>query len=455
MTKITIEDMLNNCDAKLLIGSKDTVINECFINSKEVTRGACFFGIKGEKTDGSLFYKEAFNNGADICVLSKIKDLDLKGYDDKTVIISSDPKSVLQSLAMYKRSLFEGKVIGITGSVGKTSTKELLANVLEKKYKVLKTIGNQNSQLGLPLTILRLKDEDVMILEMGMSNLGEMHNLSIIAKPDIAVITNVYDSHIENLGSRENILKAKLEIIDGMNFGTLIINNDNDMLNRINICNMNNVNIITYGINNDSNFKAKNIFEGYTTTFDVSDIEGIEVLGGEAFIYNVLASVIVGKLMNVENDDIKNAINNGVKIKRHLECVKLDNDTTLIDDAYNASYESVKAALKYISKFSGRKIIVLGDILELGKSSKSIHKKIGNEVINNDIDYLITIGKYSKYINKQASKKIKRKNIKHFKNEYRARKYIKDLLMENDTILVKGSNKMNLINLIEYLKKKD
>lgn len=452
MTKITIEDMLNNCDAKLLIGSKDAVINECFINSKEVTKGACFFGIKGEKTDGSLFYKEAFNNGADICVLSKIKDLDLKGYDDKTVIISENPKNVLQSLAMYKRSLFKGKVIGITGSVGKTSTKELLSSILKSKYKVLKTIGNQNSQLGLPLTILRLKDEDVMILEMGMSNLGEIHNLSLIAKPDVAVITNIYDSHIGNLGSRENILKAKLEIIDGMDFGTLIINNDNDMLNSINICLLHNIKVITYGILNESSYMAKNIRENHTTIFDTNDIKDIEVLGGKAFIYNALVSIVVSKLMSVESDIIKTSISNGVNIKHHLECVKLDDNITLIDDSYNASYESVKAALKYISKFTGRKIAVLGDILELGKSSKSIHKKIGDEVINNDIDYLITIGKYSKYINKQASKKIKRKKIKHFENEYKARKYIKDLLMENDVILVKGSNGMNLINLIEYLK---
>ena len=137
MVKITVKDVLENCDAKLLIGDKDKEIKEGFINSKEVVPGGCFFGIKGSNTDGSLYYKEAFKNGADICVLSKLKDLDLKGYDDKTVLISNDVKKCLQDIAAYKRSLFKGCVIAVTGSVGKTSTKEMIANVLKHKYKVL------------------------------------------------------------------------------------------------------------------------------------------------------------------------------------------------------------------------------------------------------------------------------------------------------------------------------
>ena len=210
--KITVRDVVENTSCKLLIGNLDAEVKECFIDSKKVKEEGCFIGIKGNKTDGSLYYKEAFNNKASICILNKILDLDLNGYDDKTVLIANDTKQVLKELAMYKRSIFKGTVIGITGSVGKTSTKELIYNVLEKKYKVLKTKGNENSQIGLPLTITRLKDEDVMVLEMGMNDFNQIHNLSIIAKPDIAIITNIYDSHIGILGSRENILKAKLEI---------------------------------------------------------------------------------------------------------------------------------------------------------------------------------------------------------------------------------------------------
>lgn len=454
MIKITVKDLLDNCDAKLLIGDEQKEINECFINSKDVTLGSTFFGIRGKNTDGSLFYKEAFLNGADICIINKIYDLDLKGFDDKTVIIANDTLKVLHELAFYKRNLFKGKVIAVTGSVGKTSTKELIANVLSQNYKVLKTKGNQNSQLGLPLTILRLTDEDIMVLEMGMNDFGQIHNLSLIAKPNISVITNIYDSHIGILGSRENILKAKLEIIDGMNSGTLIINNDNDLLMNINDDIKENINVMSIGIENKSNVMPNNILNKGITTFDIDDIKGFEVMGGLAYVYNALFAYLTGKLLNVSRSMIKKGVNEKINIKHRLELIKMDNNITLIDDCYNASFDSVRVALEYIKNFSKRKIAILGDILELGKKSKNIHKKIGKLVIDNNIDRLITIGKYSKYIGKEAKKLgMKRKNIKHFKCEKDARKYINDIIKENDIILVKGSNGMKLIELVNYLKK--
>ena len=454
MIKITVGDLLKNCKAKLLIGSEKTEINECFINSKDVTYGGCFFGIKGKKVNGSLFYKQAFSNGANVCVLNKIYDLDLKGYDDKTVIIADDPLEVLQSLALYKRSLFNGTVIAITGSVGKTTTKEMVANVLSKKYKVLKTISNQNSQIGLPLTILRLKDEDVMVLELGMNHKGELHNLSLIAKPDISIITNVYESHIGNLGSLENILKAKLEIIDGMDNGILIINNDNDMLKKINPNLKNHINLTTYGISCLSDYMATDIIDDKITSFRINDVENLYVNGGKTFIYNALPAFIIGKLLKVDEKDIKDAIASSVMLDHRLNSVSLKNNITLIDDTYNASFESVKVALQYVSKFDNkRKIAVLADILELGKQTKKIHQKIADELVKNNIDFVITIGKYSKIIkHKLKHLRIKKANLKHFKNEQKARKYVKELLKEDDVILIKGSNKTGLINLVEYLK---
>lgn len=453
LINITVKDILNNCDAKLLIGSENETINECFVDSKKVKEGGCFFGIKGDKTDGSLYYKQAFDNGANVCVISKIYDLDLKGYDDKTVIVSNDVKKCLQDLAKYKRKLFKGTVIGITGSVGKTSTKDILSNILSESFKVLKTMGNENSQVGLPLTILRLKDEDVMVLEMGMSRKGEIHNLSELAKPDVAVITNVLDSHIGNLGTKENILKAKLEIIDAMESGTLIINNDNDMLKNITLDKENKVRIMTYGIENKSNVMASNIKEGIKTTFDIEDITGLEIKGCTALIYNVLAAYLVSKLLGVSRAMIKKGINEYQGEKHRLEIINLDDNVTIIDDAYNASYDSVALALEYMKNFSGRKIAVLGDILELGKESKKVHRKIGKLVTQSGIDYLVTIGKYSKYIKKEAQKNgMKRRNVKHFKNEVKGRRYVKSLIKKNDVLLIKGSNGINLINLVKYIK---
>ncbi len=455
MIEITVSDVLKNCDVKLLIGREDEKINECYVDSKKKTNCGCFIGIKGKKTDGSLFYKEAFDNGASICILNKIYDLDLQNYDDKTVLIANDTKKVLKQLAIYKRSLFKGVVIGVTGSVGKTSTKEMIFNVLSSKYKVLKTIKNQNSQIGLPLSILRLTDEDVMVLEMGMSNLGHIHNLSLIAKPDISVITNIYDSHIEFLGTRENILKAKLEIIDGMDSGKLIINNDNDLLNNLKLNNKN-INIITCGIKEISDYMANIISDDIITKFNACGINDLSIKGGVPYVYNALIALTIGKLMNVEDELIKEGINKALDVEKRLEEVKIDNNITIIDDSYNANYESTYLALSYLSKFYGRKIAVLADILELGKNSKTIHKKVGELINKNNTNYLITIGKYSKYISKVAKKnKMNKKFIKHFKDEKSSREFIKSILKDGDILLIKGSNGMKLCNLIEYLKRKD
>lgn len=449
MIKITVNDLLLNCHVKLLIGSKSKEINECFIDSKKVVNNSTFIGIKGKNMDGSFFYKEAFDNGADICIINKIYDLDLKGYDDKTVLVTNDTRCFLKEFAAYKRSLFKGKVIMITGSVGKTTTKEMIASVLSKKYKILKTEGNLNNEMGLPLTILKLKDEDIMVLEAGMNNLGEIHNLSMIAKPDIGVITNVFSSHIGNLKTKKNILKAKLEIMDGMNEGKLIINNDNDMLNKWYSKQRNKEGIITVGIDSLCDIKAYNIRKN---TFSIENKE-YQILGPYNFIYNALLTYVISKMFDINHEEIKEVFKNFGNLPHRLEMINLNNDITLIDDCYNASFESVSSALEYISNFNRRKIAVLADILELGNESLKIHKLLSKQVTKNNIDILITIGKYSKYIGKNSRKLgMKRKNIKHFKNEKSSRKYIKKILKKNDIILIKGSNGMNLINLVNYLK---
>ena len=448
MIEITARDLVEKADCKLLIGNLDEKVKECFVNSKELVDGGCFFGIKGNKEDGSLFYKEAFDNGASICVINKIYDLDLNGYDDKTVLISNDTLKTLQKIAGYKRSLFKGDVVAVTGSVGKTSTKNMIKNILESRYKVLSNKKNQNSQVGVPLTIMRYSCEDVIVLEMGMSEKGEMHNLSLIAKPTIIVITNILDSHIENFGTRENIFKAKLEILDGMIGNKLILNNDNDVLN-----NYHNdaFDILTFGILNKSSIMANDIKEDIITKFDIDGIKDLTVFGGTDFVYNALASILVGRLFKVSDDVIKEKVNSFKNEKHRLEIINLANNITLIDDTYNANYDSVMAAIKLISRFKNkRKIVILGDILELGNKSKKIHKKLGKNISKFNIDLLITIGKNSRQVKRKCIRKIK---TKHFSSELMARKYIKNNIKENDVILFKGSNGIGLVNLVEYVKK--
>lgn len=450
MTDVTVRDMVEKCECKLLIGNLNEKIEECFIDSKKVINGGCFFGIKGKNIDGSLFYKEAFDNGASICVISKIYDLDLKGYDDKTVLVAKDTLRTLQKIAEYKRSLFKGEVIGITGSVGKTSTKNMIVNILKSKYKILTNRKNENSQIGVPLTIMRLKDEEVIVLEMGMSKKGEMHNLSLITKPTISLITNILDSHIQNFNTRENILNAKLEILDYMDKGVLILNNDDTLLRNYN---NDDITILKYGISNEGDITATNIKENIVTKFDIDEIKDIIVLGGKEFVYNALASVLVARLLNVKTDDIKKGIITYKNEEHRLQIIDLYNNITLIDDTYNANYDSVMAAVKLISNFKDRrKIVVLGDILELGSSSKKIHKKIGNDLSDFEIDMLITVGKYSKLIKKVYKKKVKKIRVKHFRKELRVRKYLKRNIKNNDVILFKASNGIKLVNLVNYIK---
>ena len=251
---IFLNDIIGLINGNILCG-ENTSLDNFSINSKEINKDDIFVGIKGETIYGSKFYLDALKNGAKGAIINK--GFYTESIDNKFVVEVEDTTLALQQIASYKRSKINIPVVAITGSVGKTSTKDMISSVLETKYKVCKTKGNLNNHLGVPLTILSLKDEDVLVVEMGMNHLGEISVLSNIAKPTIGVITNVGTAHIGNLGSRENILKAKLEILDGMNNGKLVINNDNDMLHNWYLNNKSNV--ITIGINNDSDLSKLNV----------------------------------------------------------------------------------------------------------------------------------------------------------------------------------------------------
>ena len=366
----------------------------------------------------------------------------------------------IQDVAKYKREKSNVKVVGITGSVGKTSTKDIVASVISKKYKVLKTQGNYNNEIGLPLTILSLKDEEIMVLEMGMSAFGEMSLLTNIAKPDIAAITNIGTSHIGILGSRENILKAKLEILEGLKKdGTLVINNDNDLLNKwykeekI----INNVN--TYGIENDSNYMASDIDlkengSTYKINLDNKTYNVNVPVSGEHFVYNSLCAIAIGKLLDIPNEKIIEGISEFELTKKRMEILKNKNNVLIINDCYNASYDSMKAAIEYLATLKNRKIAILGDMLELGDFSKQLHEKVGNEVAKNNIDVLITIGDEAKNIAIGAKTiGMKKQNIYEFKNKEEAMEKVKELVKSGDAVLIKASNAMKFDEITKELLK--
>jgi len=456
MFNLYVKDIIEKCNGKLLQGNLDFILENFSKDTRTIQSNDVYVGIKGDKLDGSIFYKDAIEKGASTCILNNTIKLDEEFLNKNTninIVLVDDTIKCLQELASYKRSLYDIPVIGVTGSVGKTSTKDIIASVLSKKYNVLKTIGNYNNHIGVPLTILSLKEHDACVVEMGMNNLGEISLLSKIAKPTIGVITNVGTAHIGNLGSRENILKAKLEILDGMNDnGILVINNDNDMLHNFYLDN-NNFNIKTFGINNESDFQAHeiNLKEDGSSYNCLGEEIKINV-PGEAFVLNSLCALLIGDLFDISLDDIKDGIENFSLTKRRMQIENI-NGITIINDCYNANYDSMNMAIKYLGTLDKRKIAVLGDMLELGEYSEFLHRMVGKSFVDNKIDLLICVGDNSKYILDEVVKLgFNKNNVYHFDNNNDAIKKVNEIKSINDAILIKSSFGMNFIEIYNGIK---
>ena len=456
MEKITVKDIINVTKGELVSGDKNIICEDFTRDTRELKKGGTYIGLKGMNFDGSILWREAFEKGANCVVVQNIdfSEGEKEQFKDKAIIKVDNTLKALQEIAKFKRSLYNIPVVAVTGSVGKTSTKDIVANVVSQKYKTLKTLGNFNNHIGLPLTILGLKDEEVMVVEMGMNHLGEISFLTSIAKPNICIITNIGTSHIGNLGSRENILKAKLEILEGNENPTVIINNDNDLLHDWYKENKDKYNIKTFGIENNSDYSAINIDLDENGSKFECKIDGkeqkVEVpVGGEHFVLNSLCAIAVGKELEIETKDIIKGIEKFELTAKRMEMKKLPNGITIINDAYNASYESMKATLTYLSKFKdNRKIAVLGDMFELGDYAKELHQKVGKEVAKNNIDVLICSGENSKYIEQEAEKcGMKKDQIYYIQDKEEILKIIKEIAKKDDIILFKASNGMKFYEL--------
>lgn len=447
-----IKDCLGISNAKLIWGQEDEILGTFSKDTRTIKPNDVYIGLKGEVFDGSDFYEEAFKKGAKTCILEHIDKTpeELKKYFDKNIILVDNSLEFLMSLAKKKRNSINVPIIAITGSVGKTSTKTLIADVLATKYKVLRSIKNENTWIGMSLRLLNYQDEDCLVLEMGMNEAGEIHELSCIARPTVAVITNIGTSHIGLLGSRENILKAKLEILDGLE-GPLVINNDNDLLHTW--AKKTNRQVITYGLNNNSDYQAENVT--YTAQGSSYEIKG-EVIAipviGQAFIYNSLAAITIGQMFGIPLEDIKRVLAS-LTLEPHRMQFILTNNYTIIDDTYNSSYDSVAASLEVLSNLKGRKIAVLGDILELGDYGEEIHRQIGKLIKEYKIDALITVGDLASYINEEVKKiKYDLSANYHFPQKEEAISFLKDYLQADDIVLVKASNAMNFLEIVNNLK---
>ena len=459
MKDITVEDILKITGGELIIGNKKIVCENFSKDTRTIQKGDIYIGIKGEKFDGSIFWKQALENGAEVAIIENIEILpeEKEKYSNKTIIKVENTLEALYKIASYKRSLYNIPVVAITGSVGKTSTKDIIASVVKTEYKTLKTEGNNNNNIGLPLTILKLKDHEALVIEMGMNHFGEISLLTRIAKPTIAVITNIGTSHIGNLGSRENILKAKLEILEGMEIPRIIINNDNDLLHKWYLENKDKIEIHTYGIENKSDVMAKNIMLEEENSKFIAETENEEIsievpVGGNHFVYNALSALTVGRLLNISSEKIQKGIKEFELTKKRMDIRKLENGAILINDSYNASYESMKASIEYLDNYNAsRRIAVLGDMFELGEYSKDLHEKVGEEVAKSKIDILICSGKNAKYIMQKTEEKNGKIKTYYLLNNEEILEKVKEESKQGDVILVKASNGMKFYEICQKL----
>lgn len=444
-----VSDIISRFNGKLLCGDENMVLDNFCKDTRIIKSGDIYVGIKGESFDGNSFYADALEKGAKGCILDNTTLVDTDRYGDKTIILVNNTLEFIGKIAKYKRSLLNIPVIAITGSVGKTSTKDMVSSVLSTKYKVLKTEGNNNNNIGLPFTILRYKDEDVMVLEMGMNHMGEISYLTDIARPTIGVITNIGTAHIGILGSRENILKAKLEIVEGLD-GLLIINNDNDII-RNNIEYIKSLNdIVTIGIDSDSDYRASFISSDLTR-FKINGNDMECDIGNTAFIYNSLVAYSVGSLCGIDVDSIRSGIKSFKLTGNRLEFKRARCGAMLIDDTYNASLDSICSSLEILkNKEADRLIAVIGDVLEVGDYNEEIHTKIGEVLFNSNLDIIVTIGDNTRYTDKYLLDK-GFVNRYHFSNESESYEFFDDMLRSGDVVLFKASNSMKLKNIVNYL----
>lgn len=442
METLKLSEIAKACNGTF---NNDTLINGVCIDTRKITKGCLFICIKGERFDGHSFAQQAIDAGAAAVMVHKPVD----GLDASVVTVKNTSQALLD-LAGYYRSKFSLHLVGLTGSVGKTTTKEFTYLVVKSKYNAIKTLGNLNNEIGLPQMLFQIDSKtQAAVIEMGMNHFNEIHRLSCAAKPTVALISNIGTSHIENLGSREGILKAKLEILDGLEKGsTVILNGDNDLLSTVK---NDDYKIVFFGIDN-GDFKARDIdTDNGSTTFTVdyygnSQSVTIPVIGIHN-VYNALSAFAVGITLGIEGELCARALSEYQPEGMRQRIVDFKG-ITVIEDCYNASPDSMKAALNTLKDTDcKRKIAVLSDMLELGDYAREAHTLVGEYCAECDIDILLTVGDNAKYICCGAQKN-GIKNAMHFENKKALAMKLNELLSEGDAVIFKASRGMALEDVL-------
>jgi len=458
MAEVSLKEIAQFVNGKVLQGNFSMKFKKFSIDSRLIEGGELFFAIKSRR-NGHEFVNDAFKRGANGAVISE--DVHIE-YKDKAIVFVSDTLMALQELGRKVLSIYKPRVVGITGSVGKTTVKEFSAEIIKHFSRVLKAEKNYNNHLGVPLTLLKLeKDHEVAILEMGMSSKGEIRRLTEIAPPDIAVITNINPVHLQFFSNLEEIALAKKEILDGTKQnGIAVLNFDDPLVMKIS--EDFNGERIYFGLKPEAFIRAENI--------KFKEFEGIEfdlIYGGEkekvnfkllsvSYLYDLLAALGVAYSFNIKLKDIVEIIPTLKPASMRGEVIKFKSNIIVVNDSYNSNPKALEFALRDYSHLPAkRKIAVLGDMLELGEGSAYFHFRAGEKVANFGYDYLITVGKESeKMLEGALSKGMEHKNLFNFEESDQAGEFLIKFIKEGDLILVKGSRGMKMEKIINKLKEK-
>lgn len=454
MINLSINEIIEATGGRLAAGSGETAVTGISTDSRKAGPGCLFVPLKGENFDGHDFISAAFANGAAAALAHR----EVPDFPGKTLIRVSDTLKALHSLASYYRNRFSIPFVAITGSVGKTSTKEMIASALSARYNVLKNEGNLNNEIGVPLTIFRLDPQhEAAVVEMGMSGFGEIRALTSIVRPQVGIITNIGISHIEKLGSRQNILKAKLELLEGLQpGGLLILNGDDVMLSGVK--DLLKVRTVSFGLEEGCDYHAYNIRSRGEMGVDFNIMLGDREYSvhvpapGVHNVYNALAALAAGKELSVPVHELIKGIAGYNPGNMRLNVIKT-NGLTIINDAYNASPQSVKAAIDVLDEVEAeRRIAVLGDMLELGEWSEKAHREVGTYASASKTDLIITVGYAAAYIAEGAAGAgfASDRTVKLKDNE-EAIHYLRKVVRQGDAILVKGSRGMEMEEIVNAL----
>lgn len=457
MKNLTLNNILKACSGELKnlekcsLGSLDErtsylekEVTSVVIDSRKVTEGGIFIATKGERVDGHSFVNDCFKKG----ILAAICEEENEEFEGPYILVNDSFKA-LRDIARFYRAGLDIPVIGITGSVGKTSTKEFIAGTLSAKYNVLKTAGNFNNDVGMPLTLLSIKDEhEIAVIEMGISHFGEMRVLADIAKPDTCVITNIGQCHLEYLNDRDGVLKAKTEIFEYINKdGAVILNGDDDKL--VTLKSPVNRPITFFGMSENNNIFVSDVHSlgllGTDVKIHVNEnaFDAHIPLPGAHMIYNAMAATAVGLLYNMTLDEIKEGLNS-VKATSGRSNIISTNKYTVIDDCYNANPVSMKAAIDLLNLSTTRKIAILGDMFELGENENELHREVGDYAREKNIDILISVGILTQNMTTSDY---------HFDTKEELIDNLPNILKDGDSILIKASHGMHLEEVVDFLER--